>query len=527
MALSRTLLTAAVALAALHVTVALAQVPRQPTAEPPRTGTTEIPAAPDETSHQKPPEMSPEAKPVQFNRNVFGPDPDYADKPYDPKAQLEIYGGKHRVNGPRPPVEIGRDLYSEGPLGNGYNLIGSKNRLFPQLMVFGDWRSAVAYNDNGALETGQVATRLNVDVDLKLTATERIHMFVTPLQQGGKFTRKEFFGDDHNDSEFIKNGNIRTLFFEGDAGQILSGLTDEYQTFDLPFTFGFVPLLFQNGIWMEDAIIGGAFTIPSRNSAALDITNMDVTFFGGGDRVTSQAVKDANGKVADHAANVFGVATFIETLSGYIEAGYGYTQDTRDGADFSYHNATLAFTRRYGGWLSNSVRGIVNFGQDPGGNRRQTADGFILLMENSLITSRPLTLLPYANFWVGFDKPQSLARDAGAGGVLRNTGINFETDGLTNFPKLDDTGNDTFGGAVGLEYLFDLHQQIVVEAATVQVIGGDFVPGRPAASDQYALGVRYQLPLNDRWILRADAIRGWKTQQGDVAGVRLEVRRKF
>ena len=70
----------------------------------------------------------------------------------------------------------------------------------------------------------------------------------------------------------------------------------------------------------------------------------------------------------------------------------------------------------------------------------------MLIAENSLITSKPSTLVPYFNVWAGFDRPQPLADDSG---LLKNTGINFETDGLTGFPKLDDTGHDTFGGALG------------------------------------------------------------------------------
>ena len=77
---------------------------------------------------------------------------------------------------------------------------------------------------------------------------------------------------------------------------------------------------------------------------------------------------------------------------------------------------------------------------------RQNADGFLVLFENSLITNRSQVLIPYFNLFFGFDRPQSLARAADAGGVLRNTGINFETDGLTGFPKLDDTTNNTWGG---------------------------------------------------------------------------------
>ena len=39
------------------------------------------------------------------------------------------------------------------------------------------------------------------------------------------------------------------------------------------------------------------------------------------------------------------------------------------------------------------------------------------------------------------------------------------------FPKLDDTGHDTFGGAIGVSYIFALNQQLVVEAAALEPIG--------------------------------------------------------
>jgi hypothetical protein len=110
---------------------------------------------------------------------------------------------------------------------------------------------------------------------------------------------------------------------------------------------------------------------------------------------------------------------------------------------------------------------------------------------------------------------------------LKNTGILFETDGLTGDPTLDATGNDTYGAALGVEYLFNLNQQIVLEASTVQVIGGKSAAGRTAPGDQYGVGVRYQLPLSHSWILRADAMYGWREAAKDVAGVRLELRYKF
>lgn len=481
-----------------------------------------------EERHQEPAQMDEAAESTAVDRGLFGGDPEYAETEYDPKAQYEIYGGKRAVERVRPLIEFGQPLYSEGPLNRSYDIIGRKNLVSPQFYVYGDWRLSNAFNDgqvtDGSKERGVVSTRLNLDVDLRLTATERIHALFRPLDHSGKFTRYEFAGNDADKTgiETAFNLNPVTLFFEGDLGAITAGLTDRYTTWDLPFAAGLMPLVYQNGVWMEDAITGAAFTIPSMNSAKLDISNMDITFFGGFDKVSTPALKSGKFFNEDDG-RLLGVTTFIETHESYIEAGYGHLFDA-SGGGFDYNNATVALTRRYFGRLSNSVRLIYNWGQDPNSGR-QTADGYVLLIENSFLTHLPSTLVPYANFFYGSDRPQSLARDAGAGGILKNTGLAFETDNLSGFPRLDDTANNTWGGAVGLQYLFALNKQVVVEAATVQVRGpaGD----RVAKGDQYALAARYQQNLSNAWILRADAIVADRRNDSNVAGIRVELRRKF
>jgi hypothetical protein len=472
-----------------------------------------------------PREMSPGAKQVEHKSDAFGADPSYEDKAYSPEAQIDIYGGKKPVEVVDPLVELFRPIYEIGPLGQGNDTVGEKNLIFPALSVFGDWRTAVAYNDNGGVEVGQVATRLNLDVDLKLTATERLHGFFRPIDKGGKFSRYEFFGGDRDQGDFILDGNIETLFFEGDVGQIWSGISGTHAKFDLPIALGLTPFLFQNGVWLEDAFIGGGASIMAKNSPTLDISNMDFTVFGGFDKVTSPAVKNADGVLNDDKLYVFGLAAFIEANRGYWEAGYGFIDGrTEEFDDLGYHSLTLAFTRRYGGLFSNSLRAVWTFGQDRDNNAQQTADGVIFLMENSFVTSKPSTLVPYFNAWVGFDRPQPLADDTG---LLKNTGINFETDALTGFPKLDDTGHDTFGGALGVQYLFNLDRQLVLEVATVQKIGGVNEAGRAAVDDQYAFGIRYQHPISPAWIVRADAMYGLLQSADDIKGARLELRRKF
>jgi hypothetical protein len=501
---------------------ALSGVPERKDAPPPVSEQRDD--GPQYENHQPPPEMDPIARPSEFDEDSFKGDPVYPDTPYDAATEIEVYGGKTAVDTPRPAIELGYPQYLEGPFGSGHDVVGQKNLVRPQLVVYGDLRTAFAYNDNGAQEVGQLATRLNLDVDLKLTATERIHAFFRPFDQGGNFTRTEFSGGDQNGSDLVLDGNLETLFFEGDLGAIQAGFTDKYVSYDLPFVVGLTPMFFQNGNWVDDAFIGAAAAIPARNSPTLDISNFDVTFFAGFDKLSTNALKDADGALADHAGNVYGAATFIETRGGYLEAGWGYVDDRRDSAsnDFDYHNLTAAWTRRYGNWLSNSVRGFVSTGQSPAAGQTQTADGFALLVENSLITHLPSTLVPYANFFVGVDRPQPLAR--GGDGLLKNTGINFETDGLTGFPKLDDTAQDAWGGAIGIQYLFNLDEQIVVEAAHVNPFGG---ASDTIAGEQTAIGIRYQLPLTKSWILRSDAMIAQRDNQEDISGARVELRLKF
>lgn len=470
------------------------------------------------------PERDERVKEVDFDGDAFKSDPVYTGG-YDPEAQIEIYGGKTRVEPAPAALSIGRDeLYGTGEVGEGLVLFGEKNRFFPHLLVFGDWRTAVAFNKNNGNEVGQIATRLNLFADLKLTATERILMFYEPLRNNGNATRFVFEDDNSNGTsfEFEIEDEPTTLFFEGDLGAIIAGVTDEFQSFDMPIAFGRVPLLFQNGVWMDDAFLGGAFTIPAQNSSSLDITNYDLTFFFAGAEVTTDAFVKGGGARDDNEAAMVGVTGFFDMQEGYLELGAAYLHDKKqkDG-DESYLNLTAAFSKRYFGRISNATRLIVNVGQEKPINGKRTADGAILISENALITHLPLTLIPYANFWIGKDAPQPAAR---ADGVLKNVALAFETDALTGFPTLDVTGRDTFGGALGIEYLFSLEQQIVVDVAAVIPWDGE---NGVAKDEQFALSARYQIPLSNQWIFRADAMYGALIDDEDVFGARMELRLKF
>ena len=478
-------------------------------------------------------------------QDAFRPDPQY-DAKYNAQGQVDIYGAKSAVEPPRPPVELGRQQYTSGLYNESSTFLGKLNPLLPGLAIYGDWRTAVAYNNNNGKDIAQIATRLNIDVDLKITGTERIHAFFTPIQDDNVYTRFEFGGGDGDDQFTAElDPDPATLFFEGDFGSLYSGFSGKEASFDLPFTVGLFPLFLQNGIWANDAILGGAVTLPAKNSAALGLANFDITFFAAFDNVDNAGNISAD----DDDKLLYGVTAFVDAFDGFVEAGYGLIEDDelvgliegRDELDgLLTHFLTAAYTRRYYNTLSNSTRLFANFADDPFANFLDDLegenDGFAIISENSLISGLPSTLIPYANFFVGFGNPQPLV-DGNNAGILKNVGINFETDALTGFPKLDDTGSNAYGGAIGLQYLFDLDRQLVFEVAMVQPFEDD---GIGAQNAQYGFGVRYQIPINRAWLFRADATYQilavadhdnfediFEGNFEDNFGIRAEIRRKF
>ncbi len=466
---------------------------------------------------QGPIRTDPAASIVDGSEYDFAPTPVDCETPYDACNETWVYEGKTLNANRRPLIELGRPWYQLGQLPPASTLAGSHNLLAPQFVVYGDWRTAYASNDNGGDRESVVAVEWNLNFDLRLTATERLTAFIAPLDDRGRNTRWLL-----DDDEFIEeiDADIEFGMLEGDLGAITGGLVDQTLPFDLPFAVGVLPLVFQNGVWLEDDVLGVAVTIPARHSTALDISNMDFTFFAAYDDIESPAFEGN-----EDTAKMYGVASFVEVAGGYIELDYAYLEDRDEARDRSYHNIGTAYSRRFGRLMSSSARVIVNAGQSTEGGPN-TADGVLLLLENSLITSRPQSFVPYFNLFAGFDRPQSAARAAGAGGVLRNTGILFEIDGMTNYPTLDATANDTWGGAVGLNILScNFDQQLILEIAALQTMGND--AGRNAVADQYGTGVRYQIPLSNSWILRTDAMYGFFSDVSDVHGARLELRHKF
>ena len=451
--------------------------------------------------------------------DLFRSDPQY-ETSYNAQGQVDVYGAKTAVEPPRPLLELGRQQYTSGAYDESSTLLGKKNPLLPgpcHLRRLADGACLQQEQRQGYCPDRDPAEpRRRLQDHRHRTHTRLLHAASKEAINSPASSSAATTADGKFNFEF--DPEPQTLFFEGDFGSLYSGFSGREASFDLPFTVGLFPLFLQNGIWANDAILGGAVSFPAKNSQALGLANFDVTLFAAFNDVDNAGIIGADGD-DNNNSNLFGATAFIDAYSGYIETGYGLIDGRDDQEGLLTHFVTGAYTRRYSNTISNSTRVFANFGEDPQGDD----EGLAIISENSLITGLPSTLLPYANFFVGFGNPQPLVDGNGAG-ILKNVGINFETDALTGYPKLDDTGSNTWGGAIGLQYLFDLDEQLVFELAMVQPFEDD---GIGAEDGQYGFGVRYQIPIDRAWLFRADAT--YQMLQGveDNFGVRAEIRRKF
>ncbi len=98
--------------------------------------------------------------------------------PYNPPLDTQTYYGKYFVPTQRPWVEWWRPFYSGGMYAPAIPVFSDVNPLTPHFLVYGDYRAGVGVHRDNGRPVRSIANRLNLDLDLRLTGTERIHAFM-------------------------------------------------------------------------------------------------------------------------------------------------------------------------------------------------------------------------------------------------------------------------------------------------------------------------------------------------------------
>lgn len=432
---------------------------------------------------------------------------------------------------PRPLIELGEPFLGSGTLDPGIRLpTGAVWQ--PSLIVFGTLRSGVQSFESEAGRIGEWATRLDLFANLQLSGTERLVVGFRPLDRDGRFTSYVFESDlpgvDDGDFQDEVNGEITSLFFEGDFGEIFPELSrDDFAPTDVGFSVGRQPLLFQEGLLIDDSIDGIGLT---RNTLQPEGTsNLRATLFWGWNEVGRSGPV---GNAEDDGAQMLALLTSTDTRRSTIDADLVYVRsdvraegppDGRALAGGDLLAGGVSFVQRIGK-AATAFRLLGSSAIDP---TPVTGDGWLVFSELSWSPPYGHDHVYVNAFWA-VDRYVSAARGPAAGGPLGRAGINFAAVGLGRYgAALSSEARDVAGGAVGYQRFFDhTRRQLHLELGARIGTGND-------VANAVAATARWQSALGRRFVVLVDGFAGLReslapgVDDEELFGGRVELVLKF
>ncbi|MGI9387482.1 MAG: hypothetical protein ACR2OX_08625 [Methyloligellaceae bacterium] len=420
---------------------------------------------------------------------------------------------------PKLAIERGNGFLSRGNLNAGYVVPGLGWVLQPRLWAYFINRTAFQSFDNGISgnerET-EIANRLDVFFNLQLTGTEKILLGLRPTDNNrpGAFTRYTFEGQDEGFNENF-GFNVETLFFEGDLGSIFQNWDLKgTKPIDLGFTVGRQPVVFQEGILINDTI--DAVGLIRNNIPVSGTSNFRVSAMWGWNRLDRNDFNRPDGREPGQE-HMFGLFIAADAKVSTFNLDMIYVTDEDNGGGFyigasaiqriaSLDNISTAFRINSSFALEDEISGNV------------IGDGTLITAEISK-TPKGSDDIVYFNSFLGIGNYTQAGREAVVGGPLANTGILFASPNLSTYGAEIDpfTSDSVIGGAIGYQAFWDnKRRNLILEIAGRHDLSGDGIDSLGfGAQLQQAVGQHVQLTFEAFYTINEDT--------DDGAGGRAEI----
>lgn len=427
----------------------------------------------------------------------------------DQPAPLQLEGFPER---PRPLLELGDPFLGAGNLRDPIRL-PTGAVWHPSFQMYGSFRSAVQVFDGGgrADRISEWANRLDLLGNLQLAATERIVVGFRPLDHDGKFTGYTFeplSARGWDDDFTYENAQPRTLFFEGELGELFPGLdSNDRRPLDLGISVGRQPLLLQGGLLVNDDAID---MVALTKNSILPPGGSTMRLSG----IFAWNEIDRNNNLEDHDAYLVGLNGAVDFFRSTVDFDAIYVPSDRGDGAYAGVGATQRF-----GKINTVFRAEQSVALDD--ESRRVGTGTLLFSELSYTVPYADDLV-YANAFWGIDEFSSAVRGPTAGGPLGRAGVLFEAVGLGRYGSpLNNRAENSAGGALGYQMFFgELHRrQLIFEVGAWQP-----TDGRDSAQ---ALGSRFQQAFGRRFVLVLDAFGALREESRDAYGGRVELLVKF
>jgi hypothetical protein len=376
-------------------------------------------------------------------------------------------------------IEWGENFLGEGNLQQGFEL-PTGAVWAPALWVFGTLRSSLQTIDTGIGDSERVtdwANRFDFFANLQLTATEKIVLGIRPLDKnrGGQFSGYRFEGEANGDDEgFLDftNGNIRTLFAEGDFGSLFPVLDKQGTTWlDFGFTVGRQPLIFQDGILLNDT--QDTVGIVRNNIRLPGVSNWRASLNYAWDSVNRGATGINNSGEREGDLQQIGFFNSFDTEFKTTNLDLIYTFDSDDNSEVedgdSLH-AGLSIAERIGRYsLTWRANGSLALEEESD----LVTDGVLLSTELSWTPHRSDDTIWVNPFVTIGNFTQAGRENIDGGGPLAALGILFASPNIGQFgSELDNKANDNAGAAIGYQAFWNDHQtNLGLEIAGFKDIG--------------------------------------------------------
>lgn len=411
-------------------------------------------------------------------------------------------------------VELGNPYLGTGRIKPGFELpTGAVWQ--PSFIVFGTLRSAVQSFNDGPDERTEWANRLDLFGNLQLSGSERVVIGFRNLDRQGRFSGYVFEPDvgDPTIEEF--NSNIQSFFFEGDFGEIFPNLDrEDFGRTDIGFSIGRQPLLFQEGMLINDSVDGLGVT---RNTLLpRNTSNFRITFFLGLDDIDRNLVED-------ESATMLAILTSTDRRRSTIDVDLAWVGGDALTGDLTVLGVSAV--QRLGK-TNTSFRVLGSFTDGP--ETAFATDGVLVFSELSWTPAHTHDLL-YLNSFAAFDRYSPAASDPAVGGPLGRAGITFAAVGLGRYgAPLSSTAHDVAGIALGYQKFLGhgTRRQLVAEL-------GARAGTASGSEDSAAFSLRYQAAAGRRVVWVVDAFGGTREGPGTAGedetlwGGRLEFQLKF
>lgn len=343
----------------------------------------------------------------------------------------------------------------------------------PRFVGYGAYQaSAIAYKQGNTRSDG-LGHQLLLELDLRLTGTERFHVQFRPLGEGNTGGSYYRFSDP---AGYIDNstGVPQRFWFEGELHSIFSGFLDPFAVRDVHMVAGKFPFQLHNQLLMNDEILGLA-------------VNKNTIFLGNTSNINVQGIYAASDvdNVADANSAMYGTNISIDYKRVFYEASYLYV-NTPDAPGRDQHFAAISRTQ-FHGKFNYAGRALFKFGDEAG-----TGSGELFVLETNYthhMPAHPLGIefgVAYCNLFYS-----SAGWNSAAGGNFNRLRSAFDVNPLVAISSGTQLG-ETYGASLGMQFFRHHEDESIAPEIAFQSPNGDLV---------YGLGLRYQRKTGKRTFL--------------------------